>query len=114
MQHFADFGIVKQQNRLKKKTWEKQPIVDAGVDNINRWDINEARAMRNHEALPNEKVLKGRLKPDTKNYYDVRQTNDHAASGSGYLGYQKDPFKGYGGMMEEPVPLLQKKIKLKY
>ena len=36
---------------------------------------------------------------------DVRYTKDNAASNSGYLGFRTDPHQGYGGMMEEPLPL---------
>ena len=39
-----------------------------------------------------------------KNWSDVRQTDDKAASATGYLGFRKDPYKGYGGMMEESIP----------
>lgn len=35
---------------------------------------------------------------------DIRKTDDRAASPTGYLGFRTDPYKGYGGMMEEPIP----------
>jgi hypothetical protein len=46
------------------------------------------------------------LIPDKNSFTDIRKVDDYAASPSGYLGYQKDPFKGYGGMMEEPVDMV--------
>ena len=46
-------------------------------------------------------------KPNLDAFTDVRKTDDIAASPTGYLGFRKDPYKGYGGMMEEPVDLLK-------
>ena len=44
--------------------------------------------------------------PDTNGFSDIRKTDDHAASPTGYLGFRTDPYKGYGGMMEEPVDVI--------
>ena len=39
-----------------------------------------------------------------QDWSDIRKTSDKAASSTGYLGFRKDPYKGYGGMMEESIP----------
>lgn len=44
-------------------------------------------------------------------FTDIRRTKDTAASPTGYLGYRKDPYKGYGGMMEEPVDMSYSTLK---
>lgn len=36
---------------------------------------------------------------------DIRKVKDEAISDSGYSGFRTDPYKGYGGMMEEGIPL---------
>ena len=49
----------------------------------------------------------GTLEPKTlptKDWSDIRKTDDTAASSTNYLGFRKDPYKGYGGMMEEAIP----------
>jgi len=62
------------------------------------------------------KLEKGTPKQDQSknpNFTDIRKTDDSAASKNGYLGFRTDPYKGYGGMMEETVPdseLLQNKV----
>lgn len=45
---------------------------------------------------------------------DIRKTDDRATSSTGYLGFRTDPFKGYGGMMEEAIPLRDFPITKKY
>jgi hypothetical protein len=77
--------------------------------------LGEARkAQRKAQGLPElmrkpttGEYAESRLTPNTDAFTDVRKTDDLAASRSGYLGFRKDPFKGYGGMMEEPVDLLK-------
>jgi hypothetical protein len=53
-------------------------------------------------------------RPPNSNWSDVRKTNDKAASSTGYLGFRTDPYKGYGGMMEESIPLSDFPITKKY
>lgn len=40
----------------------------------------------------------------SRDWSDIRKNLDSAIN-STYLGFRKDPFKGYGGMMEEPIPI---------
>ena len=53
---------------------------------------------------PYEKVSLVNKKQTNPEWSDIRKTDDSAASSSGYLGFRTDPYKGYGGMMEEAVP----------
>lgn len=48
--------------------------------------------------------VKAEAKLPTKDFTEIRKTGDTAASESGYLGFRTDPYKGYGGMMEEAIP----------
>ena len=49
---------------------------------------------------------KNEVVPNTKDFTDIRKTTDGFASETGYLGFRTDPYKGLGGMMEEPVDLV--------
>jgi hypothetical protein len=77
--------------------------------------LGESRkAQRKAQGLPElmrkpttGEYAESRLTPNTDAFTDVRRTDDPAASPTGYLGFRKDPYKGYGGMMEEPVDLLK-------
>ena len=134
MQHFANFGYIKQANKQLKRLNEVTsiPVVDGSlgktakylsnnyktppseeIDFINRRKM-ATRAERKYKASLKEKILQGNPTPDTQGFSDIRKTDDYAASPSGYLGFRTDPYKGYGGMMEEPVPVTRKQIKLKY
>ena len=44
---------------------------------------------------------------DVNGFTDIRPNNDPAIDAT-HLGFRKDPFKGYGGMMEEPVDMITK------
>jgi hypothetical protein len=84
MQHFANFGIVKQQN----KALSRKVTINQGIE----------AASKPYQSRVGVPI------PDKQNFIDIRKVDDYAASPSGYLGFRTDPFKGYGGMMEEPVP----------
>ena len=135
MQHFthfrsfeADFGYVKQANKQLKNLYETKPLYNSkqglgdmaeslvGDSNvrvgIKKRTLDERkrgrrfnRAKQKDElSFPYQKEVGYETKP-TKDFTDIRRTLDTAASPTGYLGYRTDPFKGYGGMMEEPIPL---------
>ena len=131
MQHFANFGAIRKANKIKKKTWEKDSTGNSGAT---RWDINEARSMRNEEnpdplaswqrpynngLTARNKIAERRVnprkisasndlsKPNLDQFTDVRPNEDYAINAE-YLGFRKDPFKGYGGMVEEPVDYKKK------
>ena len=46
-------------------------------------------------------------KPNLDDFTDIRANKDPAIKAS-HLGFRKDPFKGYGGMVEEPVDYKKK------
>ena len=147
MQHFANFGIVKQANKQLKRLNELSisPSVrtstgEGGLGRVaEHWASERSalqqgtpfyaraghgkrllntrlggdravRASANVDPLtrPYEKPYKpeGYIPENPKHpdWSDIRKTSDTAASTSGYLGFRTDPYKGYGGMMEEPVP----------
>ena len=56
-----------------------------------------------------DRKIKG--EPDFNSFTEVRVNSDPAIEGR-YLGFRKDPYKGYGGMMEEPVDILPSNKKL--
>jgi hypothetical protein len=85
MQHFANFGIIKQQN----KALSRKATINQGIE----------AASRPYQSRVGVAV------PDKQNFNDIRKVDDYAASPSGYLGFRNDPYKGLGGMMEEPVPV---------
>jgi hypothetical protein len=140
MEHFADFGYVrdtnKQLKRLSQLSQAKFPervVSQSGLGNLAKQQVENP--YRNTEKIKTslESRLGGvrakdawydRLDPLSRpirhsyNEYDapavlpktgwsdIRKTDDRVASPTGYLGFRTDPFKGYGGMMEEPIPKL--------
>jgi hypothetical protein len=127
MQHFTNFGYIKTANKQLRNLYETQPLYSSkkslgdtaanlvGASNvrvgIEKRSLDERkrgrrfnRARQKDElSLPYQKEIGYETKP-TKDFTDIRRTLDTAASPTGYLGYRTDPFKGYGGMMEEPIP----------
>ena len=146
MQHFADFGIVKQANKQLKRLneakqapsylmpnrsglgQEAQHYADpktfgdtlpfysraGAAKRKNNTRVEVSRQLKldkdNSDSLldpyvkPYEKVSLVAKKQTNPEWSDVRKVNDSAASKSGYLGFRTDPYKGYGGMMEEAIP----------
>jgi hypothetical protein len=100
-------------NRLLKKRWELSGGDIAGDRYLHDYTYpsksqlligrGNRRQMKGYEEKP--PLVSNNVRTNSPNYSEIRPTDDKAASVSGYVGYQKDPFKGYGGMMEEPVPL---------
>jgi hypothetical protein len=169
MEHFANFGVVKAANKVKKKNSLLQKgedlyssnsssakrLLDEGYDfenilrghqqvpnNAMAWSranvelpqksvkelpqylASNSKGMMIGEARKTQRANQGLLSvkrkpksgeyaevrvnlPDYDAFTEVRKTDDIAASKTGYLGFRKDPFKGYGGMMEEPVDILR-------
>lgn len=139
MQHFANFGITRTANRLKKKEFQlaqgnKNYLDNTGYDIAThqkvrggwaddtpmflarqsmQWDGNKYKN-DNPKAkvyVPSEKYSSPKHIPITEGFTDIRRVSDRTASPSGYLGFRTDPYKGYGGMMEEPVPSTLVRIK---
>jgi hypothetical protein len=135
MQHFANFGYVKQANKQLKKLNEfdhrptkysqdiaqlnsQFPEEKAGnlnyISKLMSGVQKDTRALRKRRVDPlsvpinSKKQIQYRgLEPNqaTKNNWsEIRKTRDSATSDSGYLGFQNDPYKGLGGMMEEAIP----------
>jgi len=135
MQHFANFGYVKQQNKQLKNyihsaTMGSNATPHQIAGNTGWMGANQFKESTDPDLLRSyRKVIKENSKdPLTKrlgedyisvrkspvenldlsllkkDWTDVRKTNDYTASPTGYLGFRTDPFKGYGGMMEESVP----------
>jgi hypothetical protein len=100
-------------NRLLKKRWELGGGRGAGDRYLNDYPYPSKSALevsrqtrretKGYDSKP--PLVSNNVRTNSPNYSEIRPTDDKAASVSGYVGYQKDPFKGYGGMMEEPVPL---------
>jgi len=149
MQHFADFGIVKQSNKSLKQMYESKtggthPNNLANPTSLGKlsdmtakttrqypneadWVKDDAqelltrgkrdrRTLRTREVDPLTRPLNtvNDYKTEMLNpkldkidgFSEVRANNDPIYKyGSGYTGFRTDPFKGYGGMMEEEVPL---------
>jgi hypothetical protein len=111
-------------NKLLKKRWELSGGEVAGDKYLKDYPYpskstlqrgrENRREMKGYESKP--PLVSNKVRTESNNYSEIRPTSDGAASASGYLGYQKDPYKGYGGMMEEPVPLeeARKVIKRNY
>ena len=126
MQHFVNFGIIKRANKQLKKLEEiksRSPDMQGlGTLAQGRYDrgeaiINSRKENSRMAREPLEDYLATPLRRTTKEnvaqplqlpktgWSDIRQTSDAAISKTGYSGFRTDPFKGYGGMMEEPVPI---------
>ena len=147
MQHFADFGYVKQANKQLKRLNE----ISGNLGSTAQENVRMANLAPKHRNIPvsegmdleknkSKKYLENTLRkttrttrknitdplsephhyreisvlPNQKNvngFSDVREIQDRAASPTGYLGFRTDPYKGYGGMMEEPIPLEELKFR---
>lgn len=136
MQHFANFGITRAANRIKKKEFQlaqgnknyldntgydiatHQKVMGGWADDTPMFLARQSKPQYGYDN-PKAKVYEPSQKysriikhiPNKDGFTDIRQTNDRAASPSGYLGFRTDPHKGYGGMMEEPVPITKTIIK---
>ena len=130
MEHFANFGYVKQANKQLKRleemkspykgrklgeisdpSWSGTPAESVVRGNIaatrnKRKDSPFNAKIRDDLKYPYKKRMdiSSEYRLDAPEWSDVRKVKDDAASQSGYLGFRKDPFKGYGGMMEEAIP----------
>lgn len=130
MKHFANFGYVKAANKQLKRLQEMKSGLPTPMGKISEAASNsELRGVRAGEAkryleskiqgarhsrasVSNKNDLSFPYKkedvPDSRKlegWSESRRTLDSTAAPNGYLGYQKDPYKGYGGMMEEPIPM---------
>jgi hypothetical protein len=155
MQHFADFGYVRQANKQLKRLYDLQgtkiaipdksrlnpATLETGLGNISgnltkdfdkglintipkntlnqvnlqlEEKLSRKRAIR-QSGLDKQDPLSRPIRHSYNEYdapavlpktgwSDIRKTDDRAASPTGYLGFRTDPYKGYGGMMEEPIP----------
>jgi len=65
------------------------------------------RKPRSYENNEFDFPRKDAVRPNAKDFTDIRKVDDYAASPTGYLGFRIDPYKGYGGMMEEPVNMIK-------
>jgi hypothetical protein len=130
MQHFSDFGVIKQTNKKLKKleemkstykgrklgeisdpSWSGTPAESVVRGNIDatrnkRKDSPFNAKTRDDLKYPYKKRMdiSSEYRLDAPEWSDIRKVKDDAASQSGYLGFRKDPFKGFGGMMEEAIP----------
>ena len=77
------------------------------LDAVGDKTIPQKPPMRKPKSSEELEVYNRRIKgePDFNSFTEVRANSDPAIEAS-HLGFRKDPFKGYGGMMEEPVDLL--------
>lgn len=130
MQHFVDFGYIKQANKQLKKINELSKATGEGdypkplgqlakqtknveyqKEYLNR-QLRQERRKKIYKQDPlsfpvsesRDLIRTKKLPLPEKDWSDIRKTNDGGASTTGYLGFRKDPFKGYGGMMEEEIP----------
>ena len=100
-------------NRQLKKRWELGGGRVAGDRYLNDYPYPSKSALEVSRQTRRETkgydskspLISNNVRTDSPNYSEIRPTSDKAASVSGYVGYQKDPYKGSGGLMEEPVPL---------
>ena len=101
-------------NYLKTAVKEKfslYPKNKLGIDEFPSANtVKQGRYIRNYmpksnDPLSEKRTVKSILKNNTDDWSDIRRVNDSAASDTKFLGFRKDPYKGYGGMMEEPVPV---------
>lgn len=127
MQHFADFGYVKQANKQLKRIYETK-IDPVSARNLGELSAKKyppdkeyfnsmltrgryTRKQRNDTTDPLTRPIITEVRTEEKSpeqlsrdWSDIRKNLDSAIN-STYLGFRKDPFKGYGGMMEEPIPI---------
>ncbi len=136
MEHFANFGYIKQANKQLKNIYELQGKgrnetvysslpksisdlslkveKDIPVYNTRAGQILDGQKRQSRQGRKDKKdplsipYSKGRFPKYGEQTYDgftdVRQVSDGALSRTGYAGFRTDPYKGYGGMMEEEVP----------
>lgn len=74
-------------------------------------DRDSAKGMiKKRQATPRTiSSTQDKSKPNLDDFTEVRANKDPVIN-AGYLGFRKDPYKGYGGMMEEPVDYKKKII----
>jgi hypothetical protein len=83
---------------------------ESGLPPVNRKLKNSEDTSSRYDFVEPSKELQVK-KLNRDDFTDIRRTKDTAASSTGYLGYRKDPYKGYGGMMEEPVDMSYSTLK---
>jgi hypothetical protein len=126
MQHFAHFGYVKAANKqlkklqeIKSRSSDMQGLGELAKGRYDRGEaiINSRKEYSRMAREPLEDYLASPLRRITKEnvaqplqvpktgWSDIRQTSDDAISKTGYSGFRTDPHKGYGGMMEESIPI---------
>ena len=83
---------------------------ETGLPPVSRKLKNSEDTSSRYDFIQPSKELQVK-KLNRHDFTDIRRTKDTAASPTGYLGYRKDPYKGYGGMMEEPVDMSYSTLK---
>ena len=86
------------------------------TDPLDSWqrpynDSESAKQMiqKRQDAPRTISVGQDKSKPNLDDFTDTRRNTDPAINAT-HLGFRKDPFKGYGGMVEEPVDYKKKII----
>ncbi|UQS94921.1 hypothetical protein Pam2_41 [Pseudanabaena phage Pam2] len=88
----------------------RQMRIETGLPPVSRKLKNSEDTSSRYDFIQPSKELQVK-KLNRHDFTDIRRTKDTAASPTGYLGYRKDPYKGYGGMMEEPVDMSYSTLK---
>lgn len=88
----------------------RQMRIETGLPPVTRKLKNSEDTSSRYDSIQPIKELQVK-KLNRDDFTDIRRTKDTAASPTGYLGYRKDPYKGYGGMMEEPVDMSYSTLK---
>ena len=88
----------------------RQMRIETGLPPVSRKLKNSEDTSSRYDSIQPSKELQVK-KLNRDDFTDIRKTKDTAASPTGYLGYRKDPYKGYGGMMEEPVDMSYSTLK---
>ena len=90
--------------------WIPPKALSRGMNRVKSRLTNDLPSVSRNMRSSEEYVSPSRLltqnrkdEPNRQDFTDIRKTDDRAASPTGYLGFRTDPYKGYGGMMEEPV-----------
>lgn len=92
---------------IRNKRWERNSSKKA--DPLEGWQppYNDRESAKRVIAkrLENPRKIYSKndhANPDFTGFTDIRRNTDPAINAT-HLGFRTDPFKGYGGMMEEPV-----------
>jgi hypothetical protein len=131
MQHFANFGIVKQANKRLKKLEEMRPLInpDKGAIEMNvmsnrakrkykedplSYPVKENYSVSQHKipSLPTDDWANIRrpakdtrvIQREDGNYLGKPKIEVGYSNHGTYLGRSKDPNKGLGGLVEEVIP----------